>query len=220
MGFAQFKGLCPIAISVLFIELALSASAGDESHAPICKSEPISPFSKRQWNWEWSDDDDLTATIGSTQGCPDTRQIAYIGVVADCTYAAGFNSTDSAREYIHGMVNTASVVYENSFNITLQLRNLTISGPECPSSGSGDENWNQPCSYGDLGWRLRQFSSWRSSLFDEVNAYWTLLTGCSDEGEVGISWIGELCSSGSRDGTSGTGTNVVARTQNEWQVFA
>ncbi|RJE20859.1 hypothetical protein PHISCL_06806 [Aspergillus sclerotialis] len=220
MRSVQIKGLCLVAILVLFIELALSAAVDDGFLTPICKSEPISPFIRRQWNWERLDNDDLTSTIGSTQGCPNTRQIAYVGVVADCTYAAGFNSTDSAREYIHDIVNTASVVYENTFNIALQLRNLTISDPECPSGGSSDENWNQPCSSGDLGWRLRQFSSWRDSFSDDVNAYWTLLTGCGDGGEVGISWIGELCSSGSQYGSSGTNTNVVGRTQNEWQVFA
>jgi hypothetical protein len=117
------------------------------------------------------------------------------------------------------MVNTASVVYEISFNISLQIRNLTISDPKCPSGGSGDEYWNAPCSTGNMHWRLREFSSWGASLYDD-NAYWTLLTGCSDGGEVGVSWIGALCNSGSPYRYSGAGTNVVARTQNEWEVFA
>lgn len=220
MQYPQFKGLCPLIILASLIESTCSATIRDDFSLSICKSEPSRPLFRRQGSWLGLDNDNLTSTIGSSWGCPTTRQVAYIGVVADCTYTAGFNSTDSARDYIHEMVNTASVVYENSFNISLRIQNLTISDPNCPSGGSsGNTDWNAPCSTGDMNWRLREFSSWRGSLEDD-NAYWTLLTGCPDGGQVGVSWIGALCTSGPSYGYYGAGTNVVARTQNDWEVFA
>lgn len=186
----------------------------------LCATAPETHLNKRQvWN-AWGDDDDLTSNIGSTYGCPDTREIAYIGIMTDCTYTASFNSSDSAHRYILNMINTASVVFENSFNISLAIQNLTISDAECPSSVSDTTAWNVPCSQGDLNTRLQTFSTWRSSVNDE-NAYWTLLTGCSvSAGEIGVSWIGALCNTGSGSSNGGASANVVARTQNEWQVFA
>ncbi|KAJ5306413.1 hypothetical protein N7508_005428 [Penicillium antarcticum] len=195
-------------------------SSGSGSSLPLlCSASPATHLHKRQsWN-DWGNED-LTSTIGSTSGCPDTREIANIGIMTDCTYTAGFNSTDSAHRYILNMVNTASVVFENSFNISLAVQNLTISDSECPSSTSDTTAWNVLCSQGDLNTRLQDFSTWRSSLNDQ-NAYWTLLTGCSvSAGEIGVSWIGALCNTGSGSSNGGASANVVARTQNEWQVFA
>ncbi|KAJ5496222.1 hypothetical protein N7463_008209 [Penicillium fimorum] len=194
-------------------------SAGRSSLSSLCATAPETHLDKRQiWN-PWGDDN-LTSTIGTTNGCPTTREIAYIGIMTDCSYTTSFNSSDSARRYILNMVNTASVVFENSFNISLAVQNLTISDADCPSSTSDTTAWNVPCSQGDLNTRLQTFSTWRSSLNDE-NAYWTLLTGCSVlAGEVGVSWIGALCNTGSGSSNGGASANVVARTQSEWQVFA
>jgi hypothetical protein len=116
------------------------------------------------------------------------------------------------------MVNTASEVYERSFNISLALHDLTISDRDCPSTPSSSTSWNADCSAGDLNWRLSQFTSWRGSLNDD-NAYWTLMTGCPSGQEVGVSWLGQLCTS-NREWQSASGANVVARTRSEWQVFA
>ncbi|KAJ5355629.1 hypothetical protein N7517_010238 [Penicillium concentricum] len=194
-------------------------SAGRSSLPSLCATAPETHLDKRQiWN-PWGDNN-LTSTIGSTSGCPNTREIAYIGIMTDCTYTASFNSSDSAHRYILNMVNTASVVFENSFNISLAVQNLTISDADCPSSTSDTTVWNVPCSQGDLNTRLQTFSTWRSSLNDN-NAYWTLLTGCSvSAGEIGVSWIGALCNTGSGSSNGGASANVVARTQDEWQVFA
>lgn len=183
-----------------------------------CTTSPENHFHKRQSSNPWNGND-LISSIGSTNGCPNTRRIAYIGIMTDCSFTAGFDSSDSAHRYIVNMVNTASVVFESSFNVSLGIRNLTISDSSCPSGSSGSTSWNVPCSQGDLNSRLGTFSQWRSSLYDS-NAYWTLLTGCSvDVGEIGVSWVGALCNSGSGRG-NGASANVVARTQTEWQVFA
>ena len=195
------------------------SSGSDSSLRSLCPASPETHLHKRQsWN-DWGNRV-LISTIGSTDGCPDTREIANIGIMTDCTYTAGFNSADSAHRYILNMVNTASVVFENSFNISLAVQNLTISEPECPSSASDSTAWNVVCSQGDLNTLLEDFSTWRSSL-DDQNAYWTLLTGCSvSAGEIGVSWIGALCNTGSGSSNGEASVNVVARTQNEWQVFA
>ena len=156
---------------------------------------------------------DLTDSIGSAEGCPTTRRVALVGIATDCSYTAAFNSTESVRRNLINMVNTASEVFESTFNISLGLHNVTISDASCPNGASDSTPWNVECSEGDMDWRLRQFSSWRRSLDDSTNAYWTLMTTCRTGGEVGVSWIGQLCN-------SRMSTNVVARTSNEWQVFA
>lgn len=199
-------------------EPAFTTNSGS-SHSTLCATAPETHLHKRQASGNWGDEN-WTSTIGNNNGCPTTREIANIGIMTDCTYTAGFNSSDSARRYILNMVNTASVVFENSFNISLAVRNLTVSPAECPSTTSDTTAWNVPCSQGDLNTRLQEFSTWRSSVYDE-NAYWTLLTGCSVSfGEIGVSWIGTLCNAGSGYSSRGASANVVARTQDQWQVFA
>ncbi|KAE8356078.1 Metallo-peptidase family M12-domain-containing protein [Aspergillus coremiiformis] len=159
------------------------------------------------------DPGDLINSIGSTAGCPTSKRVALVGIAADCTYTASFGTTEDLRRSLITMVNTASEVFERNFNISLALHNLTLSDANCPSSASNSVPWNIGCSGGDMNWRLQQFSSWRSSLGDSQNAYWTLMTGCPSGSQVGISWMGQLCNSRS-------GANVVARTSNQWQVFA
>ncbi|KAE8372161.1 Metallo-peptidase family M12-domain-containing protein [Aspergillus bertholletiae] len=155
---------------------------------------------------------DLVDSIGNRAGCPTTRRVALVGIATDCSYTASFDSTESLRRSLINMVNTASELFESTFNISLALHNLTISDANCPARASNAAPWNVGCSE-NMNWRLQQFSSWRSSISDTENAYWTLMTGCPSGAEVGISWIGQLCSSQSN-------TNVVARTSNQWQVFA
>lgn len=169
----------------------------------------------------WFDPVDV---IGSTEGCPSERLVAMIGVATDCTYTAGFDSVDDARENIISQINSASQVYEDSFNIALAIRNLTISDASCPSSSSSSNPWNVPCSADiDVSRRLSLFSEWRAQ-YDDENAAWTLLTTCESGSTVGVAWIGNTCSPRSRSsqGSSGSATsaNVVARTNAEWQVIA
>lgn len=164
---------------------------------------------------------DLQSTIGNTNGCPTTRRVAMIGIATDCSYTASFDSVESVRQNIISMVNTASDVYERTFNITIGIQNLTISDAECPNTAPESAPWNMPCSTGSMSRRLDLFSRWSASRGDD-NAYWTLLSTCSSGRTVGIAWLGQLCVSelfGSRS-QSVTGANVVVRTPNEWQIFA
>ncbi|ORY56053.1 ADAM family of metalloprotease-like protein ADM-B [Pseudomassariella vexata] len=168
----------------------------------------------------------LTSTIGSTNGCPTTRKVALVGIATDCTYTAEFNSTSSVRSNIITQVNSASALYESTFNISLGIQNLTISDATCPGTAPSTNPWNVDCSDSvTITDRLNLFSAWRGQ-YNDTNAYWTLLSTCNTDAAVGLAWLGQVCTTGSQ--TSGSsdgnetiaGANVVVRTSTEWQVFA
>ncbi|EEH08167.1 ADAM protease ADM-B [Histoplasma capsulatum G186AR] len=174
----------------------------------------------------------LATTIGSTAGCPSRRKVALIGVATDCSYAQTFDSQPQlTRENVISVVNSASQVYEETFNVSLGLRNLIVSPAACPASPVASAPWNVGCGgAGDaltLGQRLNLFSAWRGKQKDD-NAFWTLMSNCRTGAEVGLAWLGQLCNRDVRGNPNPnnsssqavTGANVVARTPNEWQVFA
>ena len=168
----------------------------------------------------------LKNSIGKTDGCPSTRKVALLGVATDCTYTAQFNATDSVRANVITQVNTASDLYQSTFNITLGLQNLTVSDAECPSTASASVAWNVGCNSDTIEQRLNLFSQWRGQRPDN-NAYWSLFSTCNTGAEVGLAWLGQLCNNQatSQSDTSGstqtvTGANVIIRTSTEWEVFA
>ncbi|PVH83732.1 ADAM family of metalloprotease-like protein ADM-B [Cadophora sp. DSE1049] len=168
----------------------------------------------------------LVSTIGNSAGCPSTRKVALVGVATDCTYTADFNSTSSARSNIISVMNMASVQYEDSFNITLGLQNLTISDAVCPGTPASTAPWNVGCSDSvTIQDRLNLFSAWRGDRADN-NAYWTLLSKCATGSAVGLAWLGQACVATSQVASSSSGNetvsgaNVVVRTSTEWQVIA
>ena len=169
----------------------------------------------------------LKSTIGDSAGCPTTRKVALIGVATDCGYTSSFNSTDAVRQNVITQVNSASDLYQSTFNITLGLRNLTVSDAQCPSTATQSAEWNVPCtSNATIESRLNLFSAWRAQRQD-TNAYWSLFSTCNTGAEVGLAWLGQLCNTGSQtnQNTAGSqqsvsGANVVVRTSTEWQVFA
>lgn len=164
---------------------------------------------------------DLESTIGSTTGCPTEKKVAPIGIATDCTYTSEFGSREAVQQNIISMVNTASNVFESSFNIILGIQELSISEGDCPSPPPESAPWNMPCASGDLSTRLRLFSTWRASKEDN-NAYWSLLSTCATGNTVGVAWIGQLCVSRlfTSQAQTAIGANVVVRTPTEWQVFA
>ncbi|RYP56380.1 hypothetical protein DL771_011936 [Monosporascus sp. 5C6A] len=166
----------------------------------------------------------LASTIGSTAGCPTARKVALIGIATDCNYRSQFASESDMREHVISMVNSASQVYESTFNISLGVRNITVQLPECPGSAPENAPWNVPCGGGvTITDRLSLFSAWRGQ-FDDGNAYWTLLSTCNTDAAVGLAWLGQVCSqSSTRQGGNETiaGANVVISTDGtEWQIFA
>ena len=191
-----------------------SLCATENVHDPL-GSTPANSLLGRQNGWF-----DPTDAIGSTSGCPSSRLVAMIGVATDCTYTAEFNTIDDARENIISQINIASQVYEDAFNISLAISNITISDASCPSSRSSSRPWNIPCSAEvDLSGRLGLFSDWRTQQRDE-NAAWTLLTTCGNGSTIGIAWIGNTCGAGSDSRGRASSANVVARSSSEWQVIA
>lgn len=159
-------------------------------------------------------------TIGSTEGCPSTRLVALLGVATDCTYITQFRSPDDMRQSIITQVNTASRVYEDTFNISLRVRNLTIMDRNCNQANTPP--WNVACSNGvSMSSRLRLFAQWKRTFRDDT-AVWTLLSNCPDSSAVGIAYLGTTCHPGTdRRGNSGiSGVNVVTRSSAEWQILA
>lgn len=166
----------------------------------------------------------LLNSLGSTDGCPGTRAIALVGIATDCTYTQLFSSNDDLRHNVITQINSASRVYEDTFNVSLRPSNITISDAECPTNpDSTSTPWNRQCSRSEgLGSRLNDFSTWKAG-FDDGTAVWTLLTTCNSGSTVGIAWLGTVCRPGSLvrgSMRSNPSTNVVARTESEWQVIA
>ena len=168
----------------------------------------------------------LVSSIGSTQGCPTTRKVALIGMATDCTYTALFKTQSELRAHIIEQVNSASQLYENSFNISLGIQNLTISNGSCPTVAAPQAPWNMACSDSlTINDRLSLFSKWRGQ-FSDNNAFWTLLTTCNTKAAVGLAWLGQVCVQGSQSTSADNGNetiaavNVVVHTSTEWQVLA
>jgi hypothetical protein len=167
----------------------------------------------------------LASSIGSTVGCPSTRKVALVGVATDCTYTAQFSSVNATRQNALTQMNTASAIWEKTFNISLAVQNIIVSEATCPGTPAAATQWNQACSGStDVDARLNLFSTWRGSQSDG-NSHWTLLTTCNTGSTVGLAWLGQACAVGTRNGPNGAkyaGANVVVRTPgaSEWQVIA
>lgn len=206
-------------------------SGGMDQQDPFWSTPVSSMFGKRQLDTSSGPGNsagvNLVSSIGQTAGCPNTRKVALVGVATDCSYGATFNGTDAVRANVINQMNSASALYEKTFNISLGLQNLTISPQDCPGSPPVQTPWNVPCSGNvDIQARLNLFSTWRGNQNDN-NALWTLLTNCNSGSAVGLAWLGQACvvSAQARNATSGgvqtiSGANVVARTSTEWQVIA
>jgi hypothetical protein len=169
----------------------------------------------------------LVQSIGSTAGCPSTRKVALVGVATDCTYTQSFSSnTTATRNNVIAQMNSASELFESTFNISLGLANLVVTEPGCPTSVQQATPWNQACSGSvDIQDRLNLFSQWRGQQKDDF-AHWTLLSTCNTDSAVGLAWLGQACTTGSQSSSAGgsnetvAGANVVVRTLQEWQVIA
>ncbi|KAG0276214.1 hypothetical protein BGZ95_007832 [Linnemannia exigua] len=168
-------------------------------------------------------------------GCPTTRMINYMGVAADCTYVRSYGGLSNARKQIFADFNTASGIYESTFNIALGIISVEIESMNCPKTPVKGKAWNQECSTQyTINDRLSDFSYWRGTRPKDGAGLWHLMTQCSSGPIVGIAWTGALCqmSAQSQGGTStgaGTaatpaqftaGTGVSSISPNEWMVVA
>ncbi|KAK3846493.1 MAG: Metallo-peptidase family M12-domain-containing protein, partial [Linnemannia gamsii] len=157
-------------------------------------------------------------------GCPTTRMINYMGVAADCTYVRSYGGLSNARKQIFADFNTASGIYESTFNIALGIIAVEIESMNCPKTPVKGKAWNQECSTQyTINDRLSDFSYWRGTRPKDGAGLWHLMTQCSSGPIVGIAWTGALCqmSAQSQGGTQYTaGTGVSSISPNEWMVVA
>lgn len=76
--------------------------------------------------------------------------------------------------------NTASQVYESTFNISLGIIELQLMPSNCPATPPTNATWNRPCSTDyPINMRLSDFSQWRGKKGDDGAGLWHLMTTCS-----------------------------------------
>ncbi|KAH9996624.1 Metallo-peptidase family M12-domain-containing protein [Russula vinacea] len=162
--------------------------------------------------------------IGQTGGCPKEQKVIYMGVAADCEYVNHYGSQANASKQILTNWNTASVLYKNTFNVSLGIIELQIQNSTCPTVADPAIPWNVNCSTPnvDLDARLSLFSQWRGAKGVDGAGLWHLMSNCPTGSQVGIAWLGTLCQvdATSSGGSSVSGTAVSSAGLTEWQVIS
>ncbi|KAI1302680.1 hypothetical protein EDD11_005576 [Mortierella claussenii] len=146
-------------------------------------------------------------------GCPTTRQINYMGVAADCTYVRAYGGLENARKQILADFNTASAIYESTFNIALGIVRMQIESMNCPATPIKGKLWNQKCSTNyTIGNRLSDFSHWRGLFGKSTDGagLWHLMTDCNTGAVAGVAWTKSLCESGTTAQGSGNETQYTS----------
>ena len=125
------------------------------------------------------------------EGCPLERRVAYIGVVADCSYVSKFRHMEECKNEILTQWAIASAIFEHTFNISLCILTLIIL-KDC-STPTSKTPFNRECipSY-SISKRLSDFSNWRGSQDKRAMVY-HLMTGCPTENMHGLAWINQAC---------------------------
>lgn len=161
--------------------------------------------------------------IGDTSGCPNTAQVVYLGMASDCTFTAANagNSAQTSTALLTAM-NSVSNVYRNTFNVSLGVVDLEVRSSTCPGSADRSVPWNVGCSALSMDQRLSAFSQWRGSQPSNGTGLWTLLTSCTSGAEVGVAWLGTLCTTDASQSGSDTvsGAAVIADSNRNDQVIA
>ncbi|KAF9428857.1 hypothetical protein BGZ94_000743 [Podila epigama] len=158
-------------------------------------------------------------------GCPANRMISYIGVAADCTYVRSYGGLANARKQIFADFNTASAIYESTFNVALGIKAMVIESMNCPKVPEKGKEWNQECSTKyTINDRLSDFSFWRGQggRSNDNIGLWHLMTKCSTGSILGIAWTKALCQNTAiaqgSDFTAGAGVSSIS--PHEWLVVA
>ena len=151
-------------------------------------------------------------------GCPSTKKILYMSTAADCTYFRWYESLSSTLKQIILNWNSASKLYESTFNIGLGLIKVEIQ-----ASCNKIPAWNQECDskYG-IDQRLSDFSIWRSSARAGDSAgLWHLMTACASGTSLGIAWPATICQQTVASSLQpSTGTAVSSMGKEEWKIVA
>ncbi|KAI0271587.1 Metallo-peptidase family M12-domain-containing protein [Gloeopeniophorella convolvens] len=150
----------------------------------------------------------FASSIGQTDGCAKEQKVLFMGVAADCEYVSHYGSQANASKQILSIWNTASVLYKNTFNVSLGIVELQIQNTTAPGV--------------DLDDRLSLFSQWRGAKGQDGAGLWHLMSNCPTGSEVGIAWLGTLC----QVNATGSGSSIVSGTAvstaglTEWQVIS
>lgn len=150
-------------------------------------------------------------------------------MAADCTYVRSYKGATEARKQIFADFNTASGIFESTFNVALGVISLNIVPDGCPATPVTGQTWNQECTPAyPIDQRLSDFSYWRGQAgrSGDGAGLWHLMTKCNSGAVVGIAWTKALCqmksqeqkSNGQSQFTAGTGISSI--TPNEWMVVA
>ncbi|KAG0249104.1 hypothetical protein BG011_009578 [Mortierella polycephala] len=163
-------------------------------------------------------------------GCPTTRMVNYMGVAADCTYVRSYGGLENARKQIFADFNTASGIYESTFNVALGIISLEIESMACPTTPVEGKQWNQECSSEyTINDRLSDFSYWRGQggRSQDGAGLWHLMTKCNTGPVIGIAWTKALCQMSAQSQSTDTGqtqftagAGVSSISPNEWHVVA
>lgn len=178
------------------------------------------PFRKR--------DDVMVKVAGPSPvpaGCPTSRMVNYMGIAADCAYVRTYGGLANARKQILADFNTASAIYESTFNVALGINALQIQSMNCPVVPVTGVAWNRECnSTYTITDQLSDFSYWRGQggRSNDGNGLWHLLTGCTSGPIIGIAWTKALCQTNAlAQGSQYTaGTGVSSISPNSWMVVA
>lgn len=124
--------------------------------------------------------------------CPlPTKKLLAMGVAADCSYTLQKGGVSQSLQQILTTWNSASAVYESTFNIQLGVAKVMLQ-QSCSLPGDS-MNWNVGCSQNySITSRLSDFSKWRGTQQDSLGLY-HLMTACATQPAVGIAWLGTLC---------------------------
>ncbi|KAL1920050.1 uncharacterized protein VTP21DRAFT_1196 [Calcarisporiella thermophila] len=200
--------------------------------APIqySKNFPYSPWDEEVYSSHKlfpRDPQPMLPPNSATSTCPLSRLVAYLGVAADCTYVQTYTNPEKARTQIITDFNSASIVYERTFNVALGITVLEINPPPCNGLTNATVPWNRDCiDMYDINQRLNDFSKWRDTRGQDGAALWHLMTKCGSGARVGIAWLGQLCNTtatqqkteNGMEWVSGTGVSSITR--DEWKVVA
>lgn len=178
-------------------------------------------------------------SINSTQGCPTSQKVVYMGFALDCNYVQGYDNVQAARTHILEVMNQVSDLYRRTFNISLGIIELEVEDAICPTGTPSDKPWNVGCGANlSLDERLSRFSQWRGNKGSDGAGLWHLMSNCASvrpfsvplaiaatdrqDREVGVAWLGTVCqTSSTRQGSSYvSGTGVSTALQTEWPLIA
>ncbi|KAJ3106628.1 hypothetical protein HDU97_005993 [Phlyctochytrium planicorne] len=185
-----------------------------------------------------------TSTLTRRATCGSSKRYMFMGAAADCNYVKSYGGSSGALTQILSNFNTASKVYESSFNVALAVVKVKIE-TACAantdlarvSSGSSVP-WNRECSSSyNINERLSDFSYWRGNYpgasSDNVGL-WHLLSGCSSQTSgqaVGVAWLKTTCTTDAKQQSARlstgetvteyvSGTGVSSKVPAEWKVVA